>query len=57
MEENNKSLIIVNSSLAKIEKQIAIGDKLLRLQISNIERESIRKFLIEIVLTKPVGCN
>lgn len=52
MEENNKSLIIVNSSLAKIEKQIAIGEKLLGLRVNDTERESIRKFLIEIVLTK-----
>ncbi|WP_035668883.1 hypothetical protein [Flavobacterium sp. 83] len=31
MEENNKSLISVNNSLAKIEKQIAIGEKILEI--------------------------
>ena len=34
MKENNKSLITVNSSLAKIEKQIAIGEKILGLRIN-----------------------
>ena len=46
MEDNNKSLITINSSLAKIEKQIAIGEKLLGLNFSTSEREKVKKFLV-----------
>ena len=52
MEENNKSLITVNSSLAKIEKQIAIGEKILGLRINNTEKEKIKEFLITILKIK-----
>lgn len=36
MEENNKSLITINSSLAKIEKQIAIGEKIINRTIEKL---------------------
>jgi hypothetical protein len=46
MEENSKSLITVNSSLAKIEKQIAIGEKILSLRLSNQDHKKIKDLLI-----------
>ena len=48
MEENNNSLIPVNHSLAKIERQIAIGEKLLRLGGNKLQREQIKNLLIRI---------
>lgn len=42
MEENNKSLIIVNSSLAKIEKQIAIGEKIINKTIEELFNKAFK---------------
>lgn len=47
MEDITKSLITINASLAKIEKQIAIGEKILVLKINISEREKIIKFLLD----------
>lgn len=46
MEENNKSLISVNNSLAKIDRQIAVGEKILGLRITNPELKKIKDLLI-----------
>lgn len=46
MEENNKSLISLNNSLAKIERQIAIGEKILGIRIPNLDRKKIKELLI-----------
>ncbi len=48
MEENNKSLISINNSLVKIERQIAIGDKLLNFGSNKLQRNKIKNFLISI---------
>ena len=48
MEENNNSLIPLNHSLAKIERQIAIGEKLLSLGSNKLQREKIKNLLIRI---------
>lgn len=42
MEENNKSLITVNSSLAKIEKQIAIGEKIINKTIEELFNKAFK---------------
>lgn len=42
MEENNKSLITVNSSLAKIEKQIAIGEKIINKTIEGLFNKAFK---------------
>jgi hypothetical protein len=47
--DDNKSLVSINTSIARIEKQIAIGEKLLGLKLSNLEKERIKLFLIETV--------
>lgn len=57
MENNNKQIVSINNSLANFERQIAIGEKLLGLKISDQERESIRKFLIEMALDKSNNYN
>ncbi|WP_281336852.1 hypothetical protein [Flavobacterium eburneipallidum] len=47
MEENKNSLISVNNSLHKIEKQIAIGDKLLGKSIFSNNRLKIKILLLK----------
>lgn len=42
MEENSKSVITVNTSLAKIEKQIAIGEKIINKTIEELFNKAFR---------------
>ncbi|RTZ07943.1 hypothetical protein EKL98_01080 [Flavobacterium bomense] len=49
MEENNKSLISANNSLAKIEKQIAIGDKILEKANQSFILLISKDFLFQII--------
>ncbi len=48
MENANNSLIPITTTLAKIERQIAIGDKLLNFGSNKLQREKIKNFLISI---------
>jgi DNA gyrase/topoisomerase IV subunit A len=49
MEENNKSLTPVNHSLAKIEKQIAIGEKILEIENQSFILLISRDFYFQII--------
>jgi hypothetical protein len=49
MEHNKNQLIPINNSLASFERQIAIGEKLLGIKLSDFEKNQIKKFIIETV--------
>lgn len=49
MEHNKNQLIPINNSLANFERQIAIGEKLLGIILSDSEKNLIKQFLIETV--------
>lgn len=49
MENNKNQIISINSSLANFERQIAIGEKLLGINLTNIEKDQIKEFLVETV--------
>ena len=52
MENNKNQLIPINNSLASFERQIAIGEKLLGIKLSDFEKNQIKKLMIETVANK-----
>lgn len=50
MEHNKNQLVPINNSLANFERQIAIGEKLLDIILSDSEKNQIKQLLIDVVV-------